>query len=644
MPPLDASEIALLRAETAKLETEAAESRRTLESLASVAARATSILEVAQDGIVTIDETGIIQSANPAMGLIFGYDSRELIGQNVTLIMPSPFSDEHDEYLARYRATGEQRILGTSRQAEGLHRDGLIFPIELSVNEGFDGTRRFFTAMVRDITAHEEARKRIRENEERLQAIFDSAVDGIITIDEMGIIESLNPAASKLFDYPEDELLGKNVKLVMPSSYHEEHDGYLENYRSSGQKKIIGIYREVIGLRKDGTTFPMHLAVSEGVVRHRRIFTGIVRDLSEREEARAAKESLAAILEDSLNEIFVFHADSLRFLQVNRGARENLGYSLEQLRALTPVDIKPELGTDEFQDLIEPLRVGAKKRVHFETVHQRIDGSRYPVDVHLQLGTYSGESAFIALIIDMSERVEIRKTLERVEARAKQAEQLASIATLTAGIAHDIGTPMSVILGYANMMETTLEDEKQKKRARVIGEQTQRVTGLIQTLLNMSRPHEPNRIPLQLSEVFDHSLQFFQEKLKVRGIEVERDFAGATNVLGDRDQLEQVFLNLLVNAADAMPSGGDLMIRIQPLASDSVEVCVEDTGTGIAPENLERIFDPFYTTKDRGKGNGLGLLVSKRIIVEHGGSIEVTSTLGEGTRFRITLPCGESAA
>ncbi len=478
----------------------------------------------------------------------------------------------------------------------------------------------------------------LAETKARSEATLNAAADGILTIDASGTIEAANTSALSLFGYVEDELIGENVKMLMPPPYRDEHDGYLAAYRKTGIKRIIGIGREVVGVRKDQTTFPMRLSVGEGTAGDRTVYVGIVHDLTERRHSQAARASLAEILENSLNEIFAFDATSLHFCEVNRGARKNLGYSMRELHALTPVDIKPNLTAEEFAELIEPLRNGQQQRLHFKTAHQRKDGSQYPADVQLQLGSYDGAPAFIALVFDMTERKQALEAIERSEKRAFEAEKLASIATLTAGLAHDIGTPMTAITGYASFIEKNPRDEKTQERARIIGEQTKRVSDLIQTLLNVSRPHEPNRISLQVSNTVEHALQFFQEKLKKRRISVVKDFANVPDVPADPDQLEQVFLNLIVNAADAMPSGGTLQVEVVSPDADWVEVRVRDTGTGISPEQLAQIFDPFFTTKKRGAGNGLGLLVSKRIVVEHEGHLEVSSIVDEGTEFRVYLP------
>jgi PAS domain S-box-containing protein len=352
----------------------------------------------------------------------------------------------------------------------------------------------------------------IREDRDRLRAIFDATVDGIIAIDDTGTIVELNPAAEKMFGYRAEELLGQNVSILMPPPFRDEHDDYVRRYLKTGERRIIGIGREVRGRRKDGSVFPHYLGVAEGSIGGRHVFTAIIRDLG--------------------------------------GLRE-------------------------------------------------------------------------------------------AEERARQAEQLAALSTITAGIAHDVGTPMTTILGYAELLERSAPDEKSRERAHHIVDQVRRVTDLLQTLLNIARPRHSEPEPIHVADVLDHSVGFFREKLKGRGIVVERDYHVHPTVIGDRDRLEQVFLNLIVNAADAMPSGGTLSVRIDADGAERVQIAIEDTGIGIEPRALDRIFDAFYTTKERGKGTGLGLLVSQRIINEHGGTLRAQSELGKGSCFTINLPCAE---
>jgi len=254
-----------------------------------------AVLETIIDGIITINSKGIIQTVNPATVRIFGYNARELSGQNVKILMPEPYQNEHDGYLHNYLTTGEKKIIGIGREVTGKRKDGSTFPMELAVSEMEVNGERMFTGIVRDITERKQHVSDIHAREQRIQTLIDTIVDGIIVIDARGLIETFNPAAETLFGYHSDEVKGQNVKVLMPQPYAGEHDGYLHNYLTTGEKKIIGIGREVTGKRKDGSTFPMELAVSEMEINGERMFTGIVRDISERKsvEKTLAEKNLA---------------------------------------------------------------------------------------------------------------------------------------------------------------------------------------------------------------------------------------------------------------------------------------------------------------------------------------------------------------
>ena len=250
--------------------------------------RLRAILEAAVEGIITIDERGIVDSINPAACRIFGYAPEEVVGQNVSMLMPMPDRVRHDDYIANYLRTGQAKIIGIGREVVGQRKDRTLFPMDLSIGEVRLGDRRLFTGMVRDITERKRAEAGLRESEQRMRAILETAVEGIITINERGVVESINPAACRIFGHEPNEVVGRNVNVLMPSPDHERHDSYLANYSRTGHAKIIGIGREVVGLRKDGTTFPMDLSVCEVRLGDRRLFTGFVRDISERRELEQA--------------------------------------------------------------------------------------------------------------------------------------------------------------------------------------------------------------------------------------------------------------------------------------------------------------------------------------------------------------------
>jgi signal transduction histidine kinase len=230
--------------------------------------------------------------------------------------------------------------------------------------------------------------------------------------------------------------------------------------------------------------------------------------------------------------------------------------------------------------------------------------------------------------------------LRETELRARAAENLASVATLVAGLAHEIGTPMGVIRGHAEALESAVQGEKAQWRARTIRDQIDRISAIIQSLLNIARPRQAVRVPVDLAEVADTAIAFLSEKLGRRDVTVERHYTATPSVRGDPDKLQQLFLNLFLNAIDAMPEGGRLRATIRISAAREIEITISDTGTGIAAADLPHVFTPFFTTKPAGHGSGLGLVVAQDIVADHGGQLDVTSAVDRGTTFTIRLPLG----
>lgn len=250
-----------------------------------------AIVESSEDAIVSKTIDGIITSWNAAAERTFGYAAAEAVGRPLTIIIPPDRLEEEAEILRRIRA-GEKIVRFETIR---VRKDSRTIEVSVTVSPIRDQHGHVVGAckVVRDMSGRRLAQAALEDSEARHRAVIDTAVDGILTIDEHGIIESLNPAAERLFGASRAELVGRNISSLMPAPYTHEHDGYLDRYLRTGERRIIGVGREVTGRRKDGSTFPMDLAVSELTLGGRRMFTGIVRDISERKKAELRQRLLA---------------------------------------------------------------------------------------------------------------------------------------------------------------------------------------------------------------------------------------------------------------------------------------------------------------------------------------------------------------
>ena len=281
--------------------------------------------------------------------------------------------------------------------------------------------------------------------------------------------------------------------------------------------------------------------------------------------------------------------------------------------------------------------------------------ARAPVRTNDELGNLAREFNTMCTRLEdarntLTEQEEERR---RIEVSLRNAERLASVGRLAAGLAHEIGTPLNVIVGRAESLRRKLQgNDPAERNLAIITGQIERIATTVKGMLAYSRSRELRLSPTALPDVLGKVIEFLEDRFVHTSIRVDTDFTRACPpVLADADRLYEVFLNLAVNAIDAMPNGGVLTVRVEAETRSHAErpgpdrhfavVSFEDQGTGIAPGDLERIFDPFFTTKEVGKGTGLGLSISYGIVREHGGWIQVRSTVGKGTAIVVYLPVEE---
>jgi PAS domain S-box-containing protein len=258
----------------------------------------------------------------------------------------------------------------------------------------------------------------VRRERKRLdttfRAIMESAPDAIVLVNREGRIVLHNPQTERLFGYTRDELLTQPIEILLPERFRGAHVAHRTGYSDNPHvRPMDGAGRELSGRRKDGSEFPVEISLSPVQTENERLVMSIIRDITPRKQAEAEQARLLRVLESSVNEIYMFEAETLRFEYVNRGAQRNLGYSLEQLRGMTPADLKPLITEVAFRELVRPLLNGSKEALIFETVHRRANGSLYPVEVHLQLAEQGGQRVFVAIILDVTERKRNEEELRR---------------------------------------------------------------------------------------------------------------------------------------------------------------------------------------------------------------------------------------
>ena len=406
-------------------------------------------------------------------------------------------------------------------------------------------------------------------------------------------------------------------------------------------------------LRGDGSEAVIH---SRGEVIHNEdgkplLFRGTVQDITERKQAEEKASSLARILETSLNEIYIFDAEMLKFLFVNQGARNNLGYTMEELRLMTPLHLKPEYTAETFRALIEPLRSDKQNLIQFKTVHRRKNNTVYPVEVHLQRSVFERIPVYVAIILDTSES-------KKLESQLLHAHKMEAVGQLAGGIAHDFNNILTAIIGYGSIMQRKImKGDPLTKPLDSILVSARRAAALTQNLLAFSRKQVMQIQPVDMNKIVKN-VDNLLSRIIGENIEVKTSLApGEVRIQADRGQIEQVLMNLATNARDAMPVGGTLLIETSRLAVDTEIIgmhgsvpsgnyallSVSDTGAGLDETTKKRMFDPFFTTKEVNKGTGLGLSIIYGIVKQHEGYISVDSVFGKGTTFKIYLPLFQKA-
>jgi PAS domain S-box-containing protein len=494
----------------------------------------------------------------------------------------------------------------------------------------------------------------LAESEERFRTTLYSIGDAVITLDTDGRVQHMNPTAETLTGWRETEATGHPIEEVF-RIVNEETRELVENpaRRVLESGKIAGLANHTVLIARDGTERPIDdsgapIRAAGGDPR------GVVlvfRDQTRDREARARQRWLSSILEQSLNEVFVLDTETLRFVYVSPGALANLGYSMDEMRAMTPFDIARGTSADRMAALVAPLQSGERARIEFESVHRRRDGSCYDVFIALQMLAGPARPQLLAIGLDVTARNQLEETL-------RQAQRMEAIGRLAGGIAHDFNNLLSVINNYADFgIEALPAGNPVRDDLGQIRMAGRRAAALTRQLLAFGRKQIFQPEFLDMGAVVTEIEPMLRRLIGEHVVLRTSCEPVVWSVLADRGQIEQVLVNLAANARDAMPDGGTLTIETANAELDAdyaashvgaspgryVALTVSDTGVGIDEDTRPHVFEPFFTTKPVGLGTGLGLATVYGIVKQSGGNVWVYSEPGRGASFRVYLPAAHDA-
>jgi|SRR5579862_1880233 len=468
-------------------------------------------------GIKWVTPEGALIEVNRSFCTLLGYERDELLRRHYR-DLTHPDDVERDQALFRQLMAGE--IPSYSIDKRYLHRQGT--PIHVRVTSSLVRLDEIYrVSIVQDLRVADSAAGAHRDSEARFRTVLETIQDALIVIDERGLIEAFSPSAERMFGYRAAEAIGQNVKILMPSPYQERHDGYLDHYLKTGERRIIGIGRVVTGLRKDGSTFPMELSVGEVVLEGRRIFTGFVRDLTSRKNAER------------------------------------------------------------------------------------------------EVATLQAELSHVARVSEMGQ--------------------------MGATLAHELNQPLAAIVNYLQACHRLLQNQPiavariQDAIEKAVA-QADRAGQVIRRLREFVQKRETERHIEDLNNVVQEAVGLALVGAKAAGIvsHISLDPDLPTVVI-DKVQIQQVVLNLVRNAVEAMAQSQERILTIETAEQhDGTMVRVTDTGSGMAPEVAEKLFEPFLTTKMTGMG--IGLSICRSIVEAHGGRIWASKNPPGGTVFSFTLP------
>ncbi len=485
---------------------------------------------------------------------------------------------------------------------------------------------------------------------DRFGALFAAAVDPIVLIDREGRITGFNLAAEQVFGWREADVLGERVSILMPGPYRDEHDGYMSRYLGTGQRRIIGIGREVVARRRDGSTFPIDLSVGEFVSGDEHGFVGILRDITARKaqeaELRRTTEELRLIFEQTPTALALLDAEG-RIVDVNRACESLLGRDAEALRGRHHGDLLADADRALVEGALSEVIAGRGETWSCDVQYLRGDGRPLPALLHAGVARDVEGRPLLAIceIVDRSQLFEATREAEDLRTRLAHVARIGTLGEMVSGIAHEVNQPLTAIANYANAARRFVlaGDSDPAELAGIldkIAAQAERAGQVIRGLRNLTRRRDAVREPLDCAALIAEVARLVEFELRARGWRLLTRIDGPLPpVYGDGVQIQQVLLNLIRNGIEAMAEaaqGDAIEVHAEAVDCGNVEIRVCDRGPGLRREVEDHLFEPFFTTK--AQGMGLGLSICKSLMRAHDGDLRYQPGRDGGAEFIMRLP------
>jgi PAS domain S-box-containing protein len=596
-----------------------------------------SVMESAIDAIISADDEGKIRSWNSAASSLFGFTEDEVIAGPIDLIIPERFRKRHQEGIHRVSSGGPSNVIGKTVELAAIRKDGTEFPVELSLATWFLDDKRYYTGIIRDISERKQA-------EQKFRSVTESAIDAIISADHRGEIVSWNKAATRILGYTEEETIGRRLELIIPERYREAHRKGMERFTETGEAHVIGTTVELAALKKSGEEVPIELSLSTWMVHNDRYYTGIIRDIGERKQAEEALRQSEQMLRERTEELNKKN-ESLEATLNRLNEMHNQLIIQEKMASLG------KLSAGMAHELNNPAAAAQRGAVHLQEIFLKWQ------DIQLRMAELKIDEKKMRQVLALDKIANDRArnpvnltALDRSDMETELEEWLHELAINITG---ELISAL-VSLGYdKNELESLAKEFTPYQFAVLvnwigikyeiyrlvneIGLGTGRIIELVKALKTYTHMDQAPVQSVDVREGLDNTLIILHNRLK-RGITVVKEYEEDLPVIqAFASELNQVWTNIIDNAVDAMEGKGRLIIRTR-WENPWVVVEIEDDGQGIPEKNLSKIFDPFFTTKDTGEGTGLGLNISRNLIVKkHHGQISVKSKPGR-TCFTVRLP------